>query len=138
MTDRVQQLWTVLAAYEREEYRLGVSDCVTYATDAWEAKTGVAAPWRDKLGGYTTEEDALACLAALGVDNIGDAFALYIGAHEIAPAFADVGDLIAHLDLDGGVAMGVCVGATFRARGRTRLIDLSMSRALRAFRAVAV
>jgi hypothetical protein len=135
MTSRIERLTAVIEAHEHEPYVIGVSDCFTFSTLCFEAVAQREAPWRARIGTYHDEASARSALKKARARDIGQFFARALGADsEIPPAYASPGDLVTHLDVSGQIAMGVCIGGSFAARGENRLIRLPMRFALRAFR----
>jgi hypothetical protein len=134
MTSPSERLIAVMLAHANEPYALGTSDCITFATASFEAWSGREAPWREHVSTYRTQAGVKRLLKKLKAKDAGDVFAQHL--QEIPPAFAGMGDLVTHHDALGLVAMGVCEGETFAARGETGLIHLPMARALRAFKSV--
>jgi hypothetical protein len=129
-----ERLIAVILSHAQEPYAIGTSDCITFATKAYEAWTGRDAAWAKHVGTYNSPEGAARLLRRLKAREAGDVFARHL--EEIPTGMATMGDLVTHLDARGLVAMGVCTGEAFAARGERGLIYVSMTAALRAFRSV--
>lgn len=102
------RLAAYLAETVRRPFRPGRHDCVLWAAGARAAMTGVdmMAEWR---GRYSTVEEGLQLARQAGCDDPW--LHVVSGLEEIAPAYAQVGDLVV-LDGDDGLpAMGVVQGA---------------------------
>lgn len=96
-----------IAAHARVAFRPGVHDCRLFAAGGREAVTGVDVAGRFR-GCYTTIEEGVKHARSLGFAD--DLAPVVEGLEEIAPIYAQVGDLVA-LEGPGGVdAMGIVQG----------------------------
>lgn len=102
------RLTAYLADSARDGFRYGSNDCALFSAGAVRAMTGhdPAAGWR---GTYTTLEGGLKRLMKAGFnDHVALVSSLF---QEVAPAFAQVGD-IALVDAPNGPALGIVAGET--------------------------
>lgn len=106
-TDWRGRLRAYASAAARRPFVFGQHDCALFAAGAVEAMTGhdPASAWR---GRYTTQAGGLRVIRRDGhADHIAAAAAIFA---EVAPAFAQVGDL-AVVPGDGGPVLGVVQGS---------------------------
>jgi hypothetical protein len=93
----------VIAAHRRAAFKLGRSDCLTFALAVAAAVRG-ADPFAGRPG-YSTMEEGQALLEAHGFATVGDGLASVFP--EIPPAFGILGDL--GVLKDGAAAGMACV-----------------------------
>jgi hypothetical protein len=129
-----ERLTAIIIGHQNVAYKLGASDCTTFAAAAFESWTGRPFPVQPMVGKYKDAKGAARMLAKMKAADVGEVVARHL--EEIPPAFATTGDLITHRDASGQIALGVCVGELFAARGEFGLVHVHMTRALRAFRSV--
>lgn len=128
--DWKSRLAEYLAAGPRRAWGYGANDCALFTAGAVAAMTGTdpAAAWRGRYG------DLRAGIALIRAEGYRDHLA-FVAAHfeEIAPAFAQVGD-IAVIDGADGPALGIVQGEAIYALSEAgpRLVPLLA--APRAFR----
>jgi hypothetical protein len=96
-----------IAAHARVAFRPGVHDCRLFAAGGREAMTGVDVAARFR-GCYSTVEQGVKLARSHGYSD--DLAPVVEGLEEIAPIYAQVGDLAALDGLDGIDAMGIVQG----------------------------
>lgn len=97
-----------LAAHARRAYRPGRHDCITFASDARKALTGLDLMAQHR-GRYHSVEAGLEIARSLGFEDHVAFVTQDLSA--IPPAFAQVGDLAELEGVDGLAAMGVVGGS---------------------------
>lgn len=136
---RISNWPAALAKFLREReavpFKWGENDCCLFAAEWIEVVTGQRPPMADRLRGtYSDLFQAARILEDLGgVERIIADYAASQGWPEVAPAFAQRGDIVVH-DGPRGPSLGVCHGRQFAAPFDGGLAHLPMTAARRAWR----
>jgi hypothetical protein len=105
----------------RAPYELGVHDCFKVACEVLKALTGVER-WNE-FAGYRTKEEAVALILQHG-STFELAFDVFFGSTNVAPAFAQRGDICATRGPDGEKHLGVCLGVDTAFLGPGGLVHM--------------
>lgn len=139
LSDWVQRFETVVEKKKNLHFDWGTHNCVTFASDLFEATTGKKVQADIKLAPNSTERQAYVVLkkfAGGGIDNALEKTAKEFGLEEIPPLMAQRGDLLI-VEFDG-----TRCAATVNLTGRSAiavtpdkgLADIPMKFAVRAWR----
>ncbi len=132
----VDDLEKYVKSKAKESFQWGLNDCVLFACEAIEVMTGVY-PISEIAGSYRTRKGAVGTLHSFLSSSLEDAcekIADEVGAREIHPALAKMGDLVLTKHGKFRQTLCVCFGEKLLAPSKKGLAIIAHDKAVCAWR----